>query len=268
MEPIMTEFTSHAPGTPNWVDLMATDLDGAKAFYENVFGWELEDQFDDDGNRIYVMARQNGKAVAGVGEVPSGMQMPSLWNSYIATDDLAATAEVVTAAGGSVKMAPMQVMDAGHMAVFADPTGAAFSAWQPEQHIGVELGNVENTYSWNELMTRDLDSAKAFYSDVFGWRYDVQLMPMGEYSVISGGENGGLGGMMTMPAEVPEMVPNHWAVYFTVSDLEASVAAVGEHGGQVIVPPMDIPGVGKMATVHDPNQASFTLMQAAEQALG
>lgn len=261
MEPIMTVFTSHAPGTPNWVDLMATDLDGAKAFYENVFGWELEDQFDGDGNRIYVMARQNGKAVAGMGQVPPGMEMPSVWNSYVATEDLAATADAVIAAGGSVMMPPMQVMEAGHMAVFADTTGAAFSAWQAGEHIGAEVGNVENTYSWNELMTRDIDSAKAFYADVFGWQYETQEMPMGEYTVIAGGENGGLGGMMTMPDEVPEMVPNHWGVYFTVADLDASVASVSEHGGQVVVPPMEIPGVGKMATVHDTNQASFTLMQ-------
>lgn len=257
----MAEFTKHAPGTPNWVDLMATDLDAAKGFYENVFGWELTDQFDDDGNRIYVMARLDGKAVAGMGQVPPGMEMPSVWNTYVATDDLAATSESVQAAGGSVMMPPMQVMDAGHMAVFADPTGAAFSAWQPAEHIGVELGNIPNTYSWNELMSRDIDTAKAFYGEVFGWEYDVMEMPQGDYNVISGGENGGLGGLMAMPAEVPEMVPNHWMVYFSVADLDASVAAVTENGGQVVMPAMDLPGIGAMATVHDNNNAAFTLMQ-------
>ena len=259
----MTEHSSHAPGTPSWVDLMASDLDQAKDFYTGLFGWDLQDQFDDEGNRIYSMARVDGKAVAGMGEIPPGVEMPSVWNTYVATANLDSTVAAVEAAGGSVMMPPMQVMEAGRMAVFADPTGAAFSAWEPGQHIGSELGNVANTHSWNELMTRDLPAAQAFYSEVFGWAYEAQQMPTGEYQVIAGGENGGLGGMMTMPAEVPEMVPNHWGVYFTVDDVDASVAKVQELGGQVVMPAMDIPGVGRMSTVHDCCNAAFTMMQPA-----
>ena len=150
------------------------------------------------------------------------------------------------------------------MATFADPTGAAFSVWEAGQHIGTELGNVANTYSWNELMTRDLSTAQSFYSAVFGWSFEVMETPNGEYHVIAGGENGGLGGMMTMPAEVPEMVPNHWGVYFTVDDLDASVAKVQELGGQVVMPAMEMPGIGRMSTVHDCCNAPFTMMQPAE----
>lgn len=257
----MAEFTSHAPGTPSWVDLMATDLDAAKDFYENVFGWELTDEFDDGGNRVYVMAHLDGKAVAGLGQVPPGMDMPSVWNTYIASADLAATTKAVEGAGGTVIMPQMQVMEAGHMAVFADPAGAAFSAWQPANHIGAEVGNIANTYSWNELMSRDVDTAKAFYAEVFGWKYEVQKMPTGDYNVITGGENGGLGGLMAMPPEVPKMVPSHWGVYFTVEDLNASIAAVSDNDGQIVMDPMELPGIGQMATVHDNNHAAFTLMQ-------
>ena len=63
----MPEFTSHPPGTPNWVDLMTPDVDAAKAFYTTVFGWDGEDQLDDEGNRIYVMFSLGGKSVAGLG---------------------------------------------------------------------------------------------------------------------------------------------------------------------------------------------------------
>lgn len=260
----MTEHSSHAPGTPSWVDLSASDVDAAKDFYTGLFGWEIEDQFDGDGNRIYAMARLDGKAVAGLGPIPPGIEMPSVWNTYVASSDVEATAAAVEAAGGQVVMAPMQVMDSGKMAVFTDPTGAAFSVWEAQGHIGSELGNIANTHSWNELMSRDLQSAQAFYQEVFGWKYDVQQMPNGEYHVIAGGENGGLGGMMDMPAEVPEMVPSHWGVYFTVDDLDASVAKVQELGGQVVMPAMEMPGVGKMSTVHDCCNAPFTLMQPAE----
>ncbi len=159
-------------------------------------------------------------------------------------------------------MPPMQVMTSGHMAVFADPTGAAFSVWQPGDHIGAQVGNVANTMGWNELMTRDIDAALPFYSQVFGWEYDSIDMGQGMYHLIKGGTNDeGMGGLMAMPPQVPEQVPNHWAVYFTVDDIEATVAAVTANGGAIAQEPFPIPGVGTTAVVHDPQHGAFQLMQ-------
>ncbi len=262
----MPEFTSHPAGTPSWVDLMSPDVDASKAFYTAVFGWDAADQFDDDGNRVYVMFTLEGKSVAGLGGLPPGMPdgMPAVWNTYIATDDVAATADKVVTAGGSVMMPPMLVMDSGEMAIFTDPGGAAFSVWRAGRHIGAQVCNDINTYSWNELMTRDIDAALPFYSAVFGWRYEPQDMgPMGTYYVIAGGEHGGLGGLMAMPPDVPDMVPNHWGVYFTVESVDATIATITEAGGQVVNGPMDIPGVGRIATAHDPAGGNFNLMQPA-----
>ena len=262
----MPEFTSHPAGTPSWVDISSPDVDASKEFYTTVFGWDATDELDDDGNRIYVSFTLGGKSVAGLGGQPPGMPdgMPAVWNTYVTTDDVAATTERVTAAGGSVLMPAMQVMDAGEMAIFTDPGGAAFSVWKPGQSIGAELCNEPNTYSWNELMTRDIDGALPFYSAVFGWTYEQQDMgPAGIYHVISGGESGGLGGLMGMPSGVPEQVPNHWGVYFTVTDVDATTASITAAGGQVVNGPMDIPGVGRMATVHDPQGGNFNVMQPA-----
>ena len=259
----MATFTSHAPGTPSWADLMSPDVDASVAFYSAVFGWHAEDQFDDEGNRVYVMFSVDGKSVAGLGGQAPGMDgMPAIWNTYITTDDVGATAAKVEAAGGAVMMPPMQVMTSGEMAVFADPTGAAFSVWKPGDHIGAEVGNIANTMGWNELMTRDVDTALAFYTEVFGWEYDAMDMGMGTYNLIKGGTNDeGMGGIMAMPPEVPEQAPNHWAVYFTVDDIEATVAAISANGGTVVQPPFPIPGVGTTAVVHDPHNGTFQLMQ-------
>jgi len=264
----MTEFTSHAPGTPCWVDLMTDDIAGSKQFYTSLFGWTHEDQFDDSGDLIYTMFAKGGKSVAGMGQMPPGPPgMPPTWNTYISVEDPDATAKAVTAAGGTVIMPPMTVMTAGSMAVFADPTGAVFSVWKPDAHFGVELGNEPDTYSWNELMTRDTSAAKDFYTQVFGWTYlEMDMGPSGIYSVIAGGDNDGLGGIMTMPGDVPEMVPNHWMVYFAVSDLDASLGKVTGASGQVVVPPTQIPGIGVFAIAHDPTGGSFALLQPAEPA--
>ena len=80
----MTVFTSHAIGSPCWVDLMSPDVDASTAFYRAVFGWEATDQHDDEGNRIYVMFTLDGKSVAGLGGQPPGMDgMPPVWDTYI-----------------------------------------------------------------------------------------------------------------------------------------------------------------------------------------
>jgi predicted enzyme related to lactoylglutathione lyase len=243
---------------------MSPDVDASKAFYTAVFGWEADDRFDDDGNRVYVMFSLGGKSVAGLGGQPPGMgDMPAVWNSYVATDDVAATAARVMEAGGTVMMPPMQVMEAGEMAIFADPTGAAISVWKAGEHIGAEICNEPNTYSWNELLTRDPETALVFYSKVFDWAFEPQEMPTGTYHVIAGGQYGGLGGIMAMPPEMPDEVPNHWVVYFMVSDIDATISAATVAGGRVVNGPMDIPGVGRSATLHDPAAGSFSLLQPA-----
>lgn len=262
----MPEFTSHAVGSPCWVDLMSPDVDASKSFYEAVFGWTGDDELDPEGNRVYVTFRLDGKVVAGLGGQPPGTdEMPAIWNTYVCVDDPDETVAAATEAGGSVMMPPMQVMDAGHMAIIADPTGAAISLWKPGEHFGAEVCNEPDTWSWNELMTRDVDAARAFYSAVFGWEYDsMDMGPGGMYHVIRGGEHGGWGGLMAMPAEMPDMVPDHWGVYFTVADTEATSGKVTSNGGHVVQPPMDIPGVGRMTTFHDPQSGSFATLQPAD----
>ncbi|MFV0307700.1 MAG: VOC family protein [Desertimonas sp.] len=257
----MSRFTSYPAGSPCWVDLMTPDVDRGKAFYTAVFGWEPVDSVDPTGTVVYTNFMLGGQTVAGMGATAPGMAPMAIWNTYIATADAAATAAAVTAAGGSVMMPPMAVFDAGTMAVFTDPTGAAFSVWQAGEHVGASVANEADTWSWNELLTRDVESAKAFYTSVFGWSYEDQPMSDGAYTVIAGGDNGGYGGVMSMPPELPDEVPNHWMVYFFVDDVDAVAARVTAAGGTIANGPFDVPGVGRIAVVHDDQNGSFSLMQ-------
>jgi predicted enzyme related to lactoylglutathione lyase len=242
---------------------MSPDVDASKVFYTAVFGWDATDQLDDDGNRIYVSFTLDGKSVAGLGgAMPGAAPMPAIWNTYVCSDDVESTVGKVAAAGGSVMMPPMQVMTAGHMAIIADPTGAVISVWQPGDHPGAQLTNEPNTWAWNELLTRDVGAALPFYTAVFGWDFDdTDMGPTGTYYTIKGGENGGWGGAMAMPPEMPEMAPNHWTVYFSIADTDATVAAVTSNGGQVVRPPMDAPGVGRITIFHDPQGGNFSTLQ-------
>ena len=127
----------------------------------------------------------------------------------------------------------MDVMDAGRMAVFAHPAGGMIGVWQAGSHTGAELVNEPGAINWNELQTRDVEGAKAFYAAVFGWQPDDQDFGGMTYTIFNVGDTR-IAGAMPTPSEVPDEVPAFWLTYFTVEDCDASVAKVQELGGSAL----------------------------------
>ena len=254
----MKVVTQYPDGVFSWIDLMSTDVAGAKAFYSGLFGWAFDDR-PIDGGGVYTMAQIEGKSVAGMGEMDPGMKeqgMPSMWTSYINHSDIDAVAAKVTEAGGTLMMPPMDVMEEGRMMMLVDPAGAVVGVWQPKNHIGAELVNIPNTLVWNELQTRDIEGTKAFFGTVLGWTYDSD--PNGYVMCKVDGRV--QAGMMQMDENWGE-VPNNWSVYFMVADLAASVAKVQELGGNILVPPTAAGELGKFTVAQDPQGGAFTIMQ-------
>ena len=256
---------SYAPGIPSWVDVMVKQRSEGTAFYGALFGWTFVDSTDpESGAVVYTNCFSNGHMVCGLMEMSPEMQaggMPPVWGTYIATADADETAQRVTAAGGTVMMPPMDVMDVGRMAVFTDPTGAILGLWQAKTHKGAELVNEPGGFCWNELDTRDTTAASAFYEAVFGWKSEAMEGPMEYFEWKLDGET--VGGMMPMPAEMPAAVPPFWLVYFAVENCDGTLEKLAELGGTVMAGPMDIPA-GRFAVVMDPAGAAFAVMQLAE----
>ena len=118
----------------------------------------------------YRLAMKDGRPAAGM--MPQMQEgQPTAWTTYVSVEDAEATAAAVKEAGGTVIVEPMEVMDLGTMAVFADPAGAVFGVWQPGTFPGAGLVNEPGAIAWNELNTRDLAGAKEFYGAVFGWDF-------------------------------------------------------------------------------------------------
>lgn len=257
----MPERTGYAHGVPSWVDLGTTDVEGAKAFYQAVFGWDTMDVPTDQGVP-YTMCSRDGKAVAGMGPVPPDQQeagMPPFWNTYVNVDDLDATVAKVAEAGGTTVMGPMDVMDTGRLAFITDPTGAAIGLWEPGTHTGAQLVNEHGALGWNELITDDTETAGAFYGKVFGWTTEVAETPNGPYTSFWADGNVEGNAAAGMLPKRPEMqFPNYWGVYFQVDDVDETLGMVKDSGGQVLMQPMDLPGIGRMAVVQDPQGATFT----------
>ena len=259
----MPERTSYTHGTPSWIDLSTTDPHGAQEFYRTLFGWEFEANPTDQGSD-YFMARINSKAAAGLMQQPpdvAEMGMPSMWHSYVTVDSLQDTLAKVGAAGGMVHMEAMQVMDAGHMAVIGDPTGAAICLWQTNEHIGAELVNEHGTLTWTECQTPDVPAAAKFYGELFGWQTEeMDMGPAGIYTIFNLNADG-VAGAMNPPMEG---IPPHWSVVFAVDDCDGTVETARAGGGTIIAEPMDIP-VGRQAVIADPQGAVFGVIQLAEQ---
>ncbi|HEU4706914.1 MAG TPA: VOC family protein [Solirubrobacterales bacterium] len=261
----MSERTSYAPGTPCWVDLGTPDVEGAARFYGAVLGWDVPEQPNSAEMGGYRRAKKDGADVAGVMPLMQEGQPPA-WSTYVAVADADVTAATVKDAGGSAIAEPMDVMDLGRMAIFADPAGAAFGIWQPGTFAGAARVNETGAVGWNELSTRDPEGAKAFYSAVFGWEAnDLEMQDGGTYTewLVDGRR---VGGMLDMRGRMPDEVPPHWGVYFGTEDTDATVEKVKASGGELLFGPMDIEP-GRIATVKDPFGAFFNVMQPSEQLL-
>jgi predicted enzyme related to lactoylglutathione lyase len=257
----LAEFTEYTPGTPCWIDLQTSDVDKGAEFYRTLFGWDRQDLGPEAGG--YGFFLKDGKMVAGVGP-KMDPQTPTAWSMYVCVSDAEATASTVKANGGTVILEPMDVMTAGRMAFFIDPTGAVLGVWQPRDHTGAQLANEVGSWGWSECQTRDVDKASSFYASVFGWKA-TPFTDMGNYVVFEN-EGRGIGGCMAMPDEVPKEVPAYWLNYFGVDDTDAAVDTAKAAGGGVFVPPMDIPSVGRFAVVSDPQGAVFAVIKTAPQA--
>jgi len=245
-----------APGTPSWVDLGTPDIKASAAFYGAIFGWTAHTAEQEEAGGYTLFHTAEGKQVAGAGPLQDPAQPPA-WTTYISVVDADATAAAATAAGGTVLVPPMDVMDQGRMAILQDPTGAAVALWQPRAHKGAELFNAPGALTWNELSTRDVDGAKQFYTKVFGWGTLTHegAQPYTEWQI----DGRSIGGMMQTPDMVPAEVPAYWLAYFSVADCDATVAKAGELGATVQVPPTAIPQ-GTFSIITDPQGATFAVI--------
>lgn len=245
-------------GVPCWVDLATTDVETATAFYATLFGWRWEEPESDTAP--YWMAYQKDLPVAGAGPAPEGQPF-NAWTTYIAVDDADTTAERIAAAGGRLAVGPMDVLDAGRLAIASDPTGAVFGVWESGEHKGAALVNEHGSLNWNELQTDAVDEAVSFYQKVFGHGRENSEGATRPYTLLSV-EGREIAGVMTPPA--PD-IPNSWGVYFAIDDAEWAAATAEENGASILYGPVEAEGVGIFVGISDPTGASSSLIQLANE---
>ncbi|MFJ3338761.1 VOC family protein [Streptomyces sp. NPDC086766] len=256
--------TRFVNGAPSWLDVGTSDIDGARAFYGGLFGWQFQSAGPEAGG--YGFFQLDGRTVAG-GMQTGADQGPPSWNVYFQTPDAEATAKAVEQAHGRVLVPPMDVMGEGHMAFLADQAGVTFGIWQPGRTKGLDRAGDPGSLCWVELYTPDIAAAAAFYHKVLGLETSAAPFPGGTYTCVNpaeGGEDAMFGGMVPLGDDPAEAQAGPvWLPYFEVADVDTTVARAQELGGTVRVPATDMEGVGRMARLADPYGARFAVIKSA-----
>jgi len=246
-----------------WFDLVTKDLGAAQAFYTPLMGWGTKDAQMPPPAHKYTMFNWKGEDFGGMVPLP-GPEVPNHWMPYVSVDDVDRISRRAEQLGGKVLMPGMDIPQVGRFSVIADPTGGMVSPMsfnqplKPPPERGV-LGPV----AWVELQSTDPQKAASFYKELFGWgSSEMEMGPGAKYTVLKAGDHdvGGIG------EKAPSLPGTMWLTYFSVDDVDGKAQAAVVAGATVIGPAFDVPTIGRMAYMKDPQGAIFALFRGAPAA--
>lgn len=265
--PAATEDRANSSSRFIWYELLTGDIAGAKAFYDAVVGWTIQDR-SEFPNDYRMIGRSDGKFAGGAMEITDEMREHGArptWLAYLLSEDVDRQAAEIEHDGGKVLMAPFDIPGVGRVAMVADPSGAPFYIMKPippanDPNAQSDVFSVDQPQHvrWNELATADQDGAIAFYAKQFGFVQEG-AMPMGEMGDYKFIYDGGVrvGAVMRKPPQLPVSM---WSFYIGVDDIDRAAEAVKAGGGQIMHGPMEIPGGEYSLSGMDPQGAAFGLV--------
>jgi uncharacterized protein len=236
-----------------WFEYLSGDAKKAQGFYGELFNWGTKDVPMPDG--AYTMIAVGDRTIGGYSK---GDGARAAWMSHLQVANAKETAAKVASLGGKVVQDAFKVGDFGQMAIVTDPDGAAFALWQP---VKAEESPAPTTGSfvWNELFAVDADAAVKFYQAIGGFGHDsMDMGPMGTYHLLTAGDAPRAGIMKKSPEQ-----PHAWLPYVQVANADATADKAKKLKATIIVPPSDIPNVGRFAILADPQGAPIGILQPA-----
>lgn len=258
----MPTTDSHPAGNFVWLELATSDQSAAKTFYTALFAWQATDN-PMGPDAVYTMFHLQNRDAAGGFQLSGHEQgIPPHWQLYVAVDNVDTSAQRAAELGATLIQPAMDIPGVGRMAVFADPTGAILSIFQPGNHKGMGIVAENGAFCWADLETRDRDAAAKFYQSLFGWEFapGKDKDPGGYLHIKNRGEFiGGLPPERTLPPNVPP----HWLPYIQVADCAAQTGKANQLGARILVPHTTIENQLHFSVIADPQGAVFALFQPA-----
>lgn len=245
-----------------WHDLMTTDPKASLAFFTELVGWKTK-EVDMGPMGKYTMFSAGDKDVGGLMPLDPSHGFPSHFITYFHVDNLEKTLETAKRLGGNVAVPPTPIPGVGTFSVLLDPLGGATSPMTmdtvPPEDTGLPK---QGMFCWEELMSTDPEASTKFYQEIYGYsREDVDMGPMGTYRLLKRGDMN-ICGLMKTPPEAPQAT--YWISYIAVDDVDATTGRAEKLGGTILVPPMDIPKVGRFSMIQDPAGVTVALFNGME----
>ena len=243
---------TYPEGVTCWVDIEEADVEEAARFYGVLFGWTF---LESEPKLRYLIARLDGQDAAGIGQLNSpdvsAARFPA-WNTYISIRDIEQAAARIVAAGGRITEPPSTLDEAALTASCVDREGIPFRLWQATRRPGAQVANIPGAWNFSDLHTADPDASIAFYTQVFGWKFDdigfaTMIRQPGYGDHLAATSDPGIherqSGDQVPPgfadafgwlATTPEAQRPHWHVTFTVADRDDSAEAAEQLGATVL----------------------------------
>lgn len=245
--------TTHTPGRVVWRELMTTDIERAKGFYGELFGWVFKDMPMGPDQPPYPIIHVKDKGIGGIMQKPEG-PFPSFWLSYVSVPDVDAALARAKAGGGSVPFGPFDVPEVGRIAGLMDFAGAMIGLLHATRGDQPPTMPQLGEFCWETISSPDLARAKEFYTRVFGWT----VQGMGEIPVFGTGPRPEDG---VADLQLAQGMPPSWATYVVVETIEAARARAERLGATAVVPLIEIPNIGRIAFIADPTGGHIGLYQ-------
>ena len=269
-EAVASTATNDNRGNPRgdfiWYELMTTDAEGAKSFYDAVVGWNISEGAE-EFNGYRMIGRSDGKFAGGVLPLTKEMQQHGArptWLGYVHVPDVDKAVIDIANAGGRALMPAFDITNVGRIAMVSDPQGAPFyvmkpipPANDPNAKSDVFSPDAQQRVGWNELQTSDVEAARAFYGNQFGWGSD-EFMDMGEMGKYRFWDQNGT--RIGAVCNGNDGQQPHWRFYIRVPSISAAKQTAEQHGGTVHMGPHQVPTGDWIIVGSDPQGAEFALV--------
>ena len=245
-----------------WYDLMCTDVEAAKAFYSELFGWRFDAV--PMGEHTFTVIKAGERAVGGVMPLEPDFPMGSHWMSYLSVADVDASCERVTELGGEVCYAGFDLPNVGRTAIVGDPNGAVFHLFRSTTPGATTWDGAPGTFCWTQLLTASPEAAQPFYTGLVPWEAQASDYAAGQVVFQRPGDPWPLASLLPKPSDA-ELERDAWLPFVAVADCAEATRRAVALGAKIRIDTQDVGGMALMSVFTDPTGAQLAIWETVTQ---